>query len=71
MRILLGLSLARARALESSQERLGRMRLHLIAAVRAGHWGWHLAGIAREMECIGPQTGPGFGNRQRLASTQQ
>jgi len=36
MRILLRLSLARARALESSQERWGRVRLHLLAAVRAG-----------------------------------
>ena len=52
MDILFGFRLARATALESSQERWGRVRLHLVAAVRAGHWGWHLAGIGREIECF-------------------
>jgi hypothetical protein len=53
---LFGLSLARASALESNQECWGRVRLHLAAAMRAGHWGWHLAGIGREIECIRQQT---------------
>ena len=38
-----------------SQERWGRVCLHLVAALRASHWGWHLAGIGREIECIWPQ----------------
>ena len=32
-----------------SQMRMGRVCLHLVAALRAGHWRWHLAGIEREM----------------------
>jgi hypothetical protein len=43
-------------ALYLSQERWGRVCLHLAAAMRAGHWRWHLAGIEREIECIWPQT---------------
>jgi len=39
-------------ALYLIQEPWGRMCLHLMAALRAGHWRWHLAGIGREMECI-------------------
>jgi hypothetical protein len=39
-----------------SQERWGRVCLHFVAALRAGHWRWHLAGIGREIECIRPQT---------------
>lgn len=38
------------------QERWGRVCLHFGAALRAGHWGWHLAGIGREIKCIWPQT---------------
>ena len=34
-----------------SQKRWGRVGLHFVAAVRGGHWGWHLAGIRREIEC--------------------
>jgi hypothetical protein len=33
-----------------SQQRWGRACLHLVAALRAGHWRWHIAGIAREMQ---------------------
>ena len=43
-------------ALYLSQERWGRVCLHLVAALRAGHWGWHLAGIGREIKCIWPET---------------
>jgi hypothetical protein len=32
-----------------SKTRLGRVCLHVMAALRAGHWGWHLAGIEREI----------------------
>ena len=38
------------------QERWGRVCLHFVAALRAGHWRWHLAGIGREIECILPRT---------------
>ena len=31
------------------QMRWGRALLHLAAALRAGHWSWHLAGIIREL----------------------
>ena len=31
------------------QRSWGRSCLHLMAALRAGHWRWHLAGIRREM----------------------
>jgi len=34
------------------QEWWGRVCLHLVAALRAGHWRWHLAGIGREFECL-------------------
>jgi hypothetical protein len=43
-------------ALYFSQERWGRVWLHLVAALRAGHWGWHLAGIGREIEGVWPVT---------------
>ena len=43
-------------ALYLSQERWGRVCLHVVAALRAGRWGWHLAGIGREMERIWPYT---------------
>jgi hypothetical protein len=33
-----------------------------VAALRAGHWRWHLAGIGREIECFWPQI------RQALAA---
>lgn len=36
-------------ALYLSQECWGRVCLHFVAALRAGHWGWHLAGIGREI----------------------
>jgi hypothetical protein len=32
-----------------SQKCWGRSCLHLAAAMRAGHWQWHFAGIGREM----------------------
>jgi hypothetical protein len=32
-----------------SQRSMGRSCLHLAAALRAGHWRWHLAGIRREI----------------------
>jgi hypothetical protein len=38
-----------------SEERWGRVCLHFVAALRAGHWGWHLAGIGREIEGMLPQ----------------
>ena len=41
-------------ALYLIQERWGRVCLHFAAALRAGHWRWHLAGIGREIECIRP-----------------
>jgi hypothetical protein len=44
-----------ALALSLSEERWGRVFLHFVAALRAGHWSWHFAGIGREMECIWPQ----------------
>jgi len=31
------------------QTRSGRALLHLAAALRAGHWSWHVAGIIREV----------------------
>jgi hypothetical protein len=31
------------------QTRSGRALLHLAAALRAGHWSWHFAGIIREL----------------------
>jgi hypothetical protein len=43
-------------ALYLIQARWGRVCLHLVAALRAGHWLWHLAGIGREMEWVWPQT---------------
>jgi hypothetical protein len=42
-------------ALYLSQERWGRVCLHFVAALRAGHWGWHLAGIGREVKIVWPQ----------------
>jgi hypothetical protein len=44
-----------AMALYLSRERWGRVCLHFVAALRAGHWRWHLAGIGREIESIWPQ----------------
>ena len=38
-----------------SHERWGRVCLHVVSAMRAGHWGWHLAGIGREIESMWPQ----------------
>jgi hypothetical protein len=32
-----------------SQKCWGRSCLHLAAAMRAGHWRWHFAGIGREI----------------------
>jgi len=46
----------RTMALHLSQEPLGRVCLHFVAALRAGHWGWHLAGIGREIEWMRPHT---------------
>ena len=43
-------------ALYLSQERWGRVCLHFLAALRAGHWRWHFAGIGREIEWIWSQT---------------
>ena len=42
-------------ALYLMQERWGRVCLHFGAALRAGHWSWHLAGIRREIRCAWPQ----------------
>ena len=42
-------------ALYLSQERWGRVCLHFVAALRAGHWSWHLAGIEREMAWMWPR----------------
>jgi hypothetical protein len=39
-----------------SQQHWGRMCLHVAVALRAGHWGWHLAGIGREIKCIWPHS---------------
>jgi hypothetical protein len=36
-------------SLNLSQKCWGRSCLHLAAAMRAGHWRWHFAGIGREM----------------------
>jgi hypothetical protein len=33
-----------------SQRCWGRSCLHLAAALRAGHWRWHLGGIGREID---------------------
>lgn len=41
-------------ALYLSQEGWGRVCLHVASALRAGHWGWHLAGIGREIEWMWP-----------------
>ena len=38
-----------------SEESWGRVCLHLVAALRAGHWAWHFAGIGREIESVWPQ----------------
>jgi len=46
-----------------SQERWGWVCLHVMAALRAGHWGWHLAGIGREIECMWPLTRRGLAAR--------
>jgi hypothetical protein len=43
-------------AIYLSQERWGRVCLHFVAALRAGHWGWHFAGIEREIVCMWPRT---------------
>jgi len=43
-------------ALHLIQESWHRVCLHFGAALRAGHWGWHLTGIGREIESIWPQT---------------
>ena len=58
-------------ALYLSQERWGRVCLHFVAALRAGHWGWHLAGIGREIECIWPQTHRACGYREALTRTRR
>jgi hypothetical protein len=39
-----------------SQRCWGRSYLHLAAAMRGGHWHWHLAGIRREMHFTKPLT---------------
>jgi len=38
-----------------SQRCWGRSCLHLAAAMRAGHWRWHLAGIGREIHFKWPR----------------
>jgi hypothetical protein len=43
---------ARTTLLFVSQAGCGRICLHLLAALRAGHWRWHLAGVGREMELM-------------------
>jgi hypothetical protein len=42
-------------ALYHSLNRWDRACLHFVAALRAGHWGWHLAGIRREIQLVRPQ----------------
>jgi hypothetical protein len=39
-----------------SQRCWGRSCLHLAAALRVGHWRWHLAGIRREIHFTRPLT---------------
>jgi hypothetical protein len=39
-----------------SQNGWGRSCLHLAAAMRAGHWRWHFAGIGREIHFTKPLT---------------
>src|SRR5258706_14551769 len=39
-----------------SQRCWGRSCLHLAAALRAGHWRWHLVGISREIHFTRPLT---------------
>jgi hypothetical protein len=39
-----------------SQNSWGRSCLHLAAAMRAGHWRWHFAGIGREIHFPKPLT---------------
>lgn len=39
-----------------SQRSWGRSYLHLAAAMRAGHWHWHLADIGRELHFPPPLT---------------
>jgi hypothetical protein len=56
-------------ALYLSQEPWGRMCLHFVAALRAGHWRWHLVGIGREIEYIWPQTRRASACRAQLAKT--
>jgi hypothetical protein len=46
----------KAMTLYLSQQHWGRMCLHAVVALRAGHWGWHLAGIGREIKCLWPHT---------------
>jgi hypothetical protein len=36
-----------------SQSCWGRSCLHLVAALRAGRWRWHLAGMKRETQFAG------------------
>ena len=57
-------------ALYLSQERWGRVCLHVVSALRAGHWGWHLAGIGREFEAIRSRTHDVLSRHERLAVTQ-
>ena len=38
-----------------SQSGWGRSWLHLVAALQAGHWRWHLAGIRREYQVSSSQ----------------
>ncbi len=40
-----------------SQKCWGRSCLHLVAALRAGRWRWHLAGIKRESQLAGRPRG--------------
>ena len=37
------------KTIKLSQSRGGRIALHLIAALAAGHWMFHLRGIVREL----------------------
>jgi hypothetical protein len=45
-------------ALYLCQERWGRVCLHFVAALRDGHWRWHLAGIGRDIKSVCPQARP-------------
>jgi hypothetical protein len=48
-----------------SEEHWGRVCLHFVAALRGGHWSWHLAGIRRELRVFN-RLGHGLRNSHPL-----